>query len=210
MTILLGTTNPDKLREMRRLLDELPIEFRPLTAYPDITEADETGRTYAENARLKATHYASQTGLPTVAEDSGFEVDVLEKEPGVHSARYLGPDATYPQRFAEIYRRVRALGATGSTARFVCTLVLATPEKIEFETRQTVEGELAPEPRGSKGFGYDPIFLFPAFGKTLGEVEEMEKSSVSHRGKAVRALREFLRDGDFSHSFVPPRSYPPR
>lgn len=199
MTILLGTTNRDKIREMKRLLDELPIEFRPLTAYPDVTEAEETGATYADNARLKATHYARYTGLATVAEDSGFEVDVLDREPGVHSARFLGPDATYPQRFAEIYRRVRAVGAAGSTARFVCTLVLATPEKIEFETRQTVEGELAPEPRGSRGFGYDPIFLYPAFGRTLAEVEEIEKSSVSHRGKAVRAVREFLRHWASSH-----------
>ena len=195
MTILLGTTNRDKLREMKRLLDELPIEFRPLTEFPNVTEAEETGATYADNARLKATHYARHTGLATVAEDSGFEVDVLDNEPGVHSARFLGPDATYPQRFAEIYRRVRARGADGSAARFICTLVLATPEKIEFETRQTVEGELAPEPRGSHGFGYDPIFLYPPFGRTLGEVEEIEKSSVSHRGKAVRAVREFLQVG---------------
>jgi XTP/dITP diphosphohydrolase len=193
VTILLGTTNRDKLREMKRLLDELPIEFRPLTEYPDITEAEETGATYLENARLKGLHYAQQTGLPTIAEDSGFEVDVLDREPGVISSRFLGATATYPQRFEEIYRRVRARGATGSTARFVCTLVLATPEGIQFETRQTVEGELSPEPRGSKGFGYDPVFLYPPFGRTLGEVEEIEKSSVSHRGKAVRAVREFLR-----------------
>jgi XTP/dITP diphosphohydrolase len=193
VTILLGTTNPDKLREITRLLDELPIEFRPLTAYPNVTEAEETGTTYSENARLKGIHYAQQTGLPTIAEDSGFEVDVLDREPGVISARFLGATATYPQRFEEIYRRVRARGATGSTARFVCTLVLATPEGIQFETRQTVEGELAPEPRGSHGFGYDPIFLFPPFGRTLAEVEEIAKSSVSHRGKAVRAVRDFLR-----------------
>lgn len=193
MIVLLGTTNPDKLREMRRLLDELPIEFRPLTAYPDVTEAAENGETYSENARSKGLHYAQQTELPTIAEDSGFEVDVLNREPGVISARFLGATATYPQRFDEIYRRVRARGANGSTARFVCTLVLATPEGIQFETRQTVEGELAPEPRGSRGFGYDPVFLYPPFGKTLGEVEEIEKSSVSHRGKAVRAVREFLR-----------------
>jgi XTP/dITP diphosphohydrolase len=194
VTVLLGTTNPDKLREMRRLLDELPIEFRPLTAYPNVPGAEETGTTYSENARLKGIHYAEHTGLPTIAEDSGFEVDVLDREPGVHSARFLGATATYPQRFEEIYRRVRARGATGSTARFVCTLVLATPEGIQFETRQTVEGELAPEPKGSHGFGYDPIFLFPPFGRTLAEVEEIEKSSVSHRGKAVRAVREFLRN----------------
>jgi XTP/dITP diphosphohydrolase len=192
MTIILGTSNPDKLREMQRLLDELPIEFRPLTAYPHVTEAEETGATYLENARIKGLHYAQQTGLPTIAEDSGFEVDVLDREPGVISARFLGATASYPDRFDEIYRRVRGRGANGSTARFVCTLVLATPEGIQFETRQTVEGELSPEPRGSKGFGYDPIFLFPPFGKTLGEVEEIEKSSVSHRGKAVRAAREFL------------------
>jgi XTP/dITP diphosphohydrolase len=189
---VLGTTNPDKVREIKRILDGLPIELRTLTGL-DLPEAEETGASYLANARLKATHYARHTGLPTVAEDSGFEIDALDRAPGVHSARFLGLDATYPQRFDEIYRRIHELGLGGSTARFVCALVLASPEGILFETQQTVEGELAPAPRGSHGFGYDPIFLFPSFGKTLGEVEEMQKSAVSHRGKAVRALREFLR-----------------
>jgi XTP/dITP diphosphohydrolase len=194
VTILLGTTNPNKLREMMHLLEGLPIEFRSLRDYPTVIEAEETGASYAENARHKAIHYARQIELPTVAEDSGFEVDVLNGEPGIHSARFLGAHATYPQRFAELYRRVRARGVTGSTARFVCALALAAPEGIRFETWQTVEGELASEPRGSHGFGYDPIFLFPPLGRTLGELEELEKSSVSHRGKAVRALREFLQN----------------
>jgi len=193
-TLLLGTTNPDKLREMTTLLADLPIELRPLTAYPKVSDARETGATYMENARLKATHYARETGLLTVAEDSGFEVDALAGEPGVQSARFLGSSPSYPERFNEIYRRVRERGATGSAARFVCALVLATSERILFETRQTVEGVLAPEPRGTHGFGYDPILFFPAFGRTLGEVTDEEKSTVSHRGKAIRALREYLRE----------------
>ena len=191
-TILIGTTNPDKLREMTFVLRDLPVTLRPLGLHPDLPAPEEDGETYLANARLKATYYARLTGWPTVGEDSGFEVDALGGEPGVRSARFLGPEATYPERFAEIYRRVAAGAAKTRTARFVCALVLATPDRVVFETTQTVEGVLAPQPRGSRGFGYDPILLVPSLGRTLGELDEAEKSIVSHRGKAVRALRPVL------------------
>jgi XTP/dITP diphosphohydrolase len=192
-TLLVGTTNPDKFREIRTMLAELPIELRSLVEFPGVSAADEPGPSYMDNARVKARYYARQTGLPTVAEDSGFEVDALGGEPGQYSARFLRPDATYVERFAELYRRVGGLGAAGTSVRFVCALVLATPDCVLFETRQTVEGVLAPEPRGAQGFGYDPIFLFPPFGRTFGEVGESDKSNVSHRGLAIRALRDVLR-----------------
>lgn len=191
-TLLVGTTNPDKLREIRTILAGLPLELRSLAELHELPAAEEPGPTYLDNARLKAMHYAHHTGLLTMAEDSGFEVDALGGEPGERSARFLRPATTYAERFAEIYRRVRELGTTDASARFVCALVLATPDRVLFETRQTVEGTLAPEPRGTQGFGYDPIFFFPPFGLTFGEVGEIEKSSVSHRGRAIRALREFL------------------
>lgn len=191
-TILLGTTNFDKLCEMQYVLRGLSIEVRTLDSFARVPVVEETGATYLENARLKAVAYARATGLTAVAEDSGFEVDALDGEPGVRSARFLGPEATYPERFTEIYRRVAGRGAAGSVARFVCGLVLATPDRVLFETRRTVEGELAPEPRGSRGFGYDPILLVPPLGRTLGELDEAEKSAISHRGQAIRALRPVL------------------
>lgn len=192
--IVLGTTNRDKVREMTGLLDGLAVELRSLADYPDVVPVDETGTTYLENATLKAVAYARATGLPTVGEDSGFEVDALAGEPGLRSARFPRPDATYPERFADIYRRIGSSGA-GGTARFVCALALASPDRVLFETRQTVEGLVAPEPRGTQGFGYDPILLVPSLGRTLAEMAEAEKSAISHRGKAIRVLRAFLEHG---------------
>jgi XTP/dITP diphosphohydrolase len=192
-TLFIGTSNADKLREITTLLADLPLELRALTAYPNLPPADETGTTYMENARLKAAHYARETGLLAMAEDTGFEVDALDREPGLRSARFLSPHATFRARFQEIYSRLHERGLSGSAARFVCALVLATPERIVFETERTVEGLLSMAPRGTQGHGYDPIFLYPPLGRTFGEMSEAEKSSVSHRGQAVRALREFLK-----------------
>lgn len=191
--LLVGTTNADKLREIATLLGDLPLELRALTAYPNLPPAEETGTTYMENARLKALHYAREAGLLTMAEDTGFEIDALDREPGLRSARFLSPQASFRERFQEIYRRLHERGLSGSAARFVCALVLATPERLAFETERTVEGRLSMAPRGTNGHGYDPIFLYPPLGRTFGELSEAEKSSVSHRGQAVRALREFLK-----------------
>lgn len=191
--LLVGTTNADKLREIATLLGDLPLELRALTAYPNLPPANETGASYRENARLKAVHYARETGLLTMAEDTGFEIDALDREPGLHSARFVSQRASFPERFQEIYSRLHERGASLSAARFVCALVLATPEGIVFETERAVEGLLSMAPRGTHGHGYDPIFFYPPLGRTFGELSEAEKSSVSHRGQAVRALREFLK-----------------
>jgi XTP/dITP diphosphohydrolase len=130
----------------------------------------------------------------TMAEDSGFEVDALNGEPGVHSARYLREDASYDERFADIYRRVRDSGNPDRRARFVCALAVARGERILFETTATVEGRLANAPAGSNGFGYDPVFFYPPYGRTFGEVSDEEKTAVSHRGQAMRAFRDYLRN----------------
>ena len=191
-TLLIATGNPGKLREILAILDGLPIELKTLADFPGARVADETGATFAENARAKARHYAALSGLPTVAEDSGFEVDALDGAPGVHSARFLGPGATFPQRFEEIFSAVRRRGCDGSAVRFVCALALASGGAILFEARGVVEGTLATKPAGLEGFGYDPIFFYPPCGRTLGELSATEKSAVSHRGHAFRALREFL------------------
>jgi XTP/dITP diphosphohydrolase len=190
MKIVIATTNAGKLREIHQILTGLPVELAPLTSYPAIPEPDETGTTFAENARLKALYYAQATGSPAAADDSGLEIDALGGAPGVASARYNG--ATYPEKFRAIYDALRARGATGSPARFVCAVALARGQAVVFEAAGVVEGLIAPEPRGTGGFGYDPIFFHPPSGRTLAELPQAEKSAVSHRGQAFRALRSYL------------------
>ena len=189
--LLVATTNDAKLREIRSLLTDLPIELVTLAGWPDLPPPEETGRTFAENARLKARYYAAATGLLTVAEDSGLEIEALGGAPGVESARFGGAHTSYAQKFALIYERLRADPAGGSSARFVCALALAEGEGVLFETQGIVEGRIAVEPKGEGGFGYDPIFYYPPFGCTLAEAGE-RKSAVSHRGAAFRALRAYL------------------
>ncbi len=190
MRILIATTNPGKLREIRLILSGLPHEFVSLADLGRIPEPEETGATFGENARQKALYYAGATGLTTVAEDSGLEIDALDGAPGVYSSRYNG--ATYPEKFEHIYAALRARGAGASAARFVCALALARDGRVVFEARGTVDGLVSEAPRGTHGFGYDPIFLHPPSGRTLGELEDDEKRAISHRGQAFRALREYL------------------
>ncbi|OLC45795.1 MAG: non-canonical purine NTP pyrophosphatase, RdgB/HAM1 family [Acidobacteria bacterium 13_1_40CM_65_14] len=192
MRLLIATSNRDKVREIRQVLDRIPFELVTLDEWPDVAAPEETGRTFEENARAKALYYAAATGELTVAEDSGLEIDALDGAPGVESARYGGVNLTYPQKFAVIYDALRATRATESPARFVCALALAKDGRVMFETRGTVEGRVAPEPKGAGGFGYDPIFFYPPYGRTLGEATADQKSAVSHRGEAFRALRRFL------------------
>ena len=195
--LAVATTNRGKLREIAEMLKGLPFEIVTLADWPDVAAPEENGRTFAENARLKALYYAAHTGELTVAEDSGLEIDELGGAPGIESARFGGPDSTYAEKFDLIYSRLRANGpgdAAGSPARFVCALALVRDGRILFESRGVVEGRIAPEPRGSGGFGYDPIFFYPPFGCTLAEAGD-RKTAVSHRGEAFRALRGFLERG---------------
>jgi len=191
--ILIATTNAGKLREIVRIMEGLPVALKTLADFPRAGTAEETGATFGENARQKALHHAGITGMVTLAEDSGFEVDALGGEPGIYSARYLREDATYDERFAHIYQRVRDSGSNARSARFVCALAVAHGREILFETTATVEGLLARTPAGSNGFGYDPIFWYPAYSRTFGEVSDEEKTAVSHRGQAMRVFREYLR-----------------
>jgi XTP/dITP diphosphohydrolase len=174
------------------VLGDLPVELKTLKEFPGIETPEETGSTFAENAREKALHYANTTGLLTMAEDSGFEVDALDGAPGIYSARYLRPDATYPERFAVLYEQLAARGSTTRTARFVSAVALAAGGNVLFETTGLVEGEIAAEPAGGGGFGYDPIFRYLPYGKTFGEVGAEQKLAVSHRGHALRAMRTHL------------------
>jgi XTP/dITP diphosphohydrolase len=189
-SLLIATTNAGKIREIRGILDGFPIELETLERFPAIPEPEETGTTFAENARLKALYYADQTGLPAVADDSGIEIEALGNAPGIQSARWHGTD--YPAKFAEIYRELAARGLTTSAARFVAHVALANQGRVLFEATGIVDGQIAPEPKGSYGFGYDPIFFYPPYGCTLAEVEGGKKAAVSHRGFAFRQLRDWL------------------
>jgi XTP/dITP diphosphohydrolase len=193
MRLLIATTNRDKLREIRSLLSDTGVELLTLHDLAPIAEPEETGATFADNARLKAHYYAALTGLTTVAEDSGLVIDALDGEPGVYSARFLRPDASYPERFAEIFRRLAAHPDRGRRARFVCAVAVVNAGRILYETVGTVEGEIADQPRGDHGFGYDPIFYYPPYHTTMAEVSESAKLAVAHRGQAFRALASWFR-----------------
>jgi XTP/dITP diphosphohydrolase len=189
--LLVATTNTNKVREIRQLLDGADVDLITLGDWPDVAAPEETGRTFEENARAKALYYAAATGELTVAEDSGLEIDALGGAPGVQSARYGGEHASYPEKFAMIYDALRGRGVATSAARFVCAVALVTGDRVLFETRGVVEGTIAREPKGTGGFGYDPIFFYPPYGRTLAEAGDA-KAAVSHRGAAFRALRAFL------------------
>jgi XTP/dITP diphosphohydrolase len=190
--LLVATTNPNKVKEIRHVLDGANVEMITLEGWPDLVAPEETGRTFEDNARLKATYYARATGQVTVAEDSGIEIDALGGVPGVESARYGGEDTSYPEKFARLYAALDRTGTRDGAARFVCALAMASPDAILFEARGVIEGRVAHEPAGSGGFGYDPFFFYPPYGRTLGQVTPEEKLAVSHRGQAFRKLREYL------------------
>ena len=200
MTLVIATTNRDKLREIRALLADVPVTLQSLADHPPRPEPEETGATFEANARIKAIAYAAALRVAldddalVVAEDSGLAVDALEGAPGVHSARFLGAEATYAARFAEIDRRLAARPDAPRTARFVCALVAADRQgTVRFETRGVIEGRIAAAPAGHGGFGYDPNFFYPPYGRTLAEVSSEAKRGVSHRGQAVRTLVTWLR-----------------
>lgn len=212
MRLLIATGNHDKLREIRGLLGSRSGELLTLRDFPPVAEPEETGATFAENGRLKALYYDAAVSQPdarvqggalyTVAEDSGLVIDALGGEPGVRSARFLRPDATYPERFAEIHRRLAAAPRPWR-ARFVCAVSVVRAGVVVYETVGTVEGEIAPAPRGDRGFGYDPIFHYPPFGRTLGEVSDADKMGLSHRGYAFRQLAGWLAGGAGRQGSVP-------
>lgn len=194
--LLIATTNPGKVREIRCVLEGVKATLKTLADLPPVVEPEETGATFAENARLKARYYAEASGWPTVGEDSGLAIDAIDGRPGVESARY--PGATYADKFANLYREL-AGHPRPWRARFVCALAFVDqsssrmpPTPVAFECEGVVEGEVIGAPRGVNGFGYDPIFFYPPYGKTLGEATDAEKLVVSHRGQAFRQFRDWL------------------
>lgn len=190
--LLVATGNAGKLRELAALFEGLPVTLVSLTELPGAIDApDETGTTFAENARLKAIAYARASGLPCLADDSGFTVEALGGAPGVLSARAPGGDDA--GRVQWVYSELDARGGRASEAAFVCAMALAAPDgTVLHETEGRVDGEIAPEPRGGEGFGYDPMFVHPPTGRTFAEMTRDEKAVVSHRGAAARAMRHWL------------------
>jgi XTP/dITP diphosphohydrolase len=196
--LLVATTNPGKAREIQSILADLPLRLLTLADLPPIQAPEEIGWTFAENAAIKARAYAAGSGLATVAEDSGLAIDALGGRPGVESARYPGAD--YPERFENLYREL-ARFAPPWPARFICSLAFVPKSAggrvpdVAFAVEATVEGQIAPAAKGAHGFGYDPIFFYPPYQRTLGEVDNDEKLAVAHRGKAFRAFRKWLEEG---------------
>ena len=196
--ILFATTNPHKVREVRSIMAPLGTSVRALDELGrSFTEPVENGRTFEDNARIKAIAYARATGLQCLAEDSGLEVDALGGAPGVHSARYAGAGGPREERDRANNERLLAelssVPPLDRAARFVCALCLADPEgRIVAEARGTYDGVVAAAPRGENGFGYDPLLFLPDVGKTSAELSPEEKNARSHRGAALRRLASLL------------------
>ncbi|TMK32336.1 MAG: RdgB/HAM1 family non-canonical purine NTP pyrophosphatase [Actinobacteria bacterium] len=191
--IAIASRNPGKIREIRSICADWPVEW--VTAdehegpWPDV---EETGTTYLENARLKARAVAEDIGVPSVADDSGIEVDALGGAPGPRSARYAGEGATDEENLRMLIRAVAGVPAAGRTARYRCVATLAWPNGGEVWAEGTCEGTLLSKPRGTGGFGYDPIFVPAGWDETMAELPAQEKDRISHRGRAFRALRDLV------------------
>ncbi len=196
--ILVATTNPGKINELTALLGRA-VKWISLDYFKDLDEIKEDGNTFAENARKKATGYAKATGLWTIADDSGLVIDALYGAPGVNSARFSGPKLKGNDRtlidhrnIAKVLELLKGVPTKKRSARFVCSLCLASPDKILIETQGIMEGFIANKEIGKNGFGYDPIFFVPALNKTVAQLTAEEKNAISHRGNAIQELKPLL------------------
>lgn len=189
--LLVATHNRGKVREYRELLADLPLEVTWLDELGITTEIEESGESFAENAVLKALGYAEMTGLWTWADDSGLEVDALNGEPGIFSARFGGRSSD-EERTAYLLQRLEATPPADRTARFRCVVALALPDGDAFTAAGAIEGSIAQAPRGRNGFGYDPVFIIQQSDMTLAEASPELKNAISHRGKAARTARRIL------------------
>jgi len=191
--LLLATTNPGKLGEITLILADVPFQLRTLADLENMSEVPETGSTFRDNAVLKARGYALQAGVNTIADDSGLEVDALDGAPGVLSARYAGTDASDAERVSVLLTTLSAVSENQRTARFVCASAIASADgKIVHTAEGRCEGRIIFQPRGSNGFGYDPVFIPEGYDRTLAELSAEVKNRISHRARALAAAREFL------------------
>ena len=191
--IIFATGNKDKLREIKEILSDCDVDIRSMKEAGINVDIVEDGKTFEDNALIKARAIAAHTDAIVLADDSGLEIDYLNKEPGIYSARYLGEDTPYSVKNANLIQRLEGVPEEQRTARFVCAIAAVLPDGRELTTRAAIEGRIGYDEKGKNGFGYDPIFYVPAFGKTTAELTEEEKNQVSHRGKALQLMKEELK-----------------
>ena len=192
--LIFATGNQNKMREIREILADLPVEILSMKEAGIEADIVEDGKTFEENAIIKAKTIMELTGELVLADDSGLEIDYLNKEPGIYSARYMGEDTSYRIKNANLIERLKGVPDEKRTARFVCAIAAAFPDGIIKTTEGVIEGRIGYEERGENGFGYDPIFYVPEFGCTTAELSEEQKNAVSHRGKALEKMREILKE----------------
>jgi XTP/dITP diphosphohydrolase len=190
--LLVATTNLHKLEEFRAIFSDLPYTLLSLSDVQLDMDVEETGETFQENSVLKALTYARASGLLTLADDSGLEIDAMGGAPGVYSARFAGVSTPYEERFKIIFNNLQGLPAAQRTARFRSVITIAEPSGYHRSVDGTIEGLITETPRGDNGFGYDPIFLVPELGKTTAEISPELKNQMSHRGRAARLAHELL------------------
>lgn len=195
--IIFATGNSDKMAEIREIMDDLGYEVNSMKEEGIESDPEENGTTFEENALIKARAVHAiciERGIEAIvlSDDSGLEIDCLNKEPGVMSARYLGRDTTYKEKNKNLIERTNATGDPDRTARFVCAVAAVFPDGTEKVVRGTIEGTVAQTPSGNNGFGYDPIFYVPEFGCTTADLTNEEKNKVSHRGNALRMMKKIL------------------
>ncbi|OAG27643.1 XTP/dITP diphosphatase [Thermodesulfatator autotrophicus] len=190
--LVLATRNPGKVKEIKAYLEDLPVEVKSLADFPGTPEVEETGKTFFENAFKKAKEIAEATGHLALADDSGLEVDALGGAPGVYSARYAGTHGDDQKNIEKLLQELEGVPLDKRTARFKCVMVVYHPSGKWFSAEGVWEGLISLEPRGEKGFGYDPIFLIPELGKTAAELPIEEKNKLSHRGKALAEVKAKL------------------
>ena len=193
--LILATSNKDKAREIAEILSDTPFVVTTMKEEgydPDIVE---DGKTFEENAlkKARAVHELA-SGAYVMADDSGLCIDALDGAPGIYSARFCGEDSTYPEKFAKIFEMLKDVPEEQRTAKFVCSIAVVRPDGSEFTVRGEVCGVLHEKPMGDGGFGYDPIFYVPEFGMTTAQMTKEQKNSISHRGKASRAMAEKLKE----------------
>lgn len=190
--LIFATGNEGKMREIREILKDLDVEILSLKEAGIRLDAEENGTTFEENALIKARAAAMNTDAVVLADDSGLEIDYLGGEPGVYSARYLGENTSYRIKNQNLIDRLEGVPAEKRTARFVCVIAAVLPDGRTFTSRGTIEGIIGTEERGEGGFGYDPIFYLPEYGCSTAELTMEQKNEISHRGRALQAMKETL------------------
>ncbi|MDD6639072.1 MAG: XTP/dITP diphosphatase [Lachnospiraceae bacterium] len=190
--IVFATGNKDKMREIREIMADCEVEIFSMKEAGIDVDIVENGTTFEENALIKAKAIAEHTDAIVLADDSGLEIDALNKEPGIYSARYMGEDTSYTVKNRNLIERLEGVPKEQRTARFVCAIAAVLPGGKELVTRQTMEGYIGYEPEGENGFGYDPIFFLEEYGCSSAALSREQKNAISHRGKALRAMRDML------------------